>query len=290
MLRTLTAWLSPARDKHDQRRHSEHRASRLPWDSPPAKGATPSSAYCPRVHVTLRRLSFDDAHKNEVPAAAEPAAVRTVRSAEPMEEELEEAMAEFAELALPAVPLAEMSMETSSSWGAKMPQAGAAQQWQGSSGRGKQVLPPPPKCWCRLAADAKLAHMKDTDPLNPGRAYWTCANIGCSCNFFQWVEIAAPQPAVQPSSSPSHSIRRRASSLSSACVDERGAHDESEEALATSARTLSDSHLAVFGAGSKPYRSSAPIPIPMPSGRSAVNGRRRTPAKSAEDGTEASGC
>jgi hypothetical protein len=318
MLRALTAWLAPASSSRDSSTSQscgdddDRFTTRLfTFHHHTTQAPIPTPAY--NHNHNKKRPSFDDGPM-PYPAGHESPIARAVRGKSPShgarvdvtDEELEEAMAQFAEISLPSMPHA-CSMGddgphlSSTTMATKKEETKVQVQVEK-----EEVLPLRPKCWCRLPTDAKEARMRDNDPLNPSRAYWTCANVGGTCNFFQWVEIIPPSKRTTRSSSSSSSYLSSAaasllsSSTSTSASSSKAAAKDNDylagSSTATSAAALSSSlastaPTSIFIASSapKPYRSSAPIPIPQAAG-AAANGRRRTPAKSAQEGADDSSC
>jgi hypothetical protein len=255
MLRALTAWLSPGSKESKHQRSGEENSfsSRLCTFPPHGKllfeGDGPSP--CP-----TNMENGDDQIRSKSPHG--------------WTEDLEEEMAQFVEISLPA-----MSMD------GRVGESNDTRQRTT-----EEVLPPAPKCWCRLPTNAKMERRRDTDPLNPGRAYWTCSNVGCACNFFEWVEVkVAKQTPSSSSSSSSDKTRGLISEISGPVISSQHIISSLSPRSKGPDTTNGDGTISTASAP-KPYRTSAPIPIPQPAG--AANSRRRTPSKSAKDEVDSS--
>jgi hypothetical protein len=129
-----------------------------------------------------------------------------------------------------------------------------------------EVTMVPPKCWCRLPTSAKLARMAETHPLHPGRAFWTCPNIGCLCSFFRWASETSNKCKDMEGEDEDGSPRKGKKKIT---------NERNKDLVGFALPSLScSSHktpkVPPISPISKPFRSSAPIPIPGGSSRRRV--------------------
>jgi len=132
-----------------------------------------------------------------------------------------------------------------------------------------------PLCWCRLNRKAKRSKMSPSDPRNPNKEYWSCANHTCS--FWEWAKDG------EDSTSNHHNMNSSSTSSSSTTSTTSSIiNGKSMLAMALAASTIamtpmimtsqvtttSTSSLPIKVVATnvdqqpKPYKSSQPIPIP----------------------------